>query len=177
MNSRVKRLLGRMLYGFAEILPSTQGSISLGQRALRAKAAKMILSRCGKDVTIEKNAHFDSSVVLGDYSGIGERCILTNQVIIGDYVMMAREVLINPGEHVIDDTEIPMCRQGFKPKKPVIIEDDVWIGSRAMILSGVTVHKGSVIAAGAVVTRDVPPYAIVGGVPAKVIRYRKTEEE
>ena len=176
MSSRIKRMAGRMLYLVAQLLPPTQGAISLGQRSLRRAAAKMILARCGKNVTIEKSARFDSIVELGNNSGIGERCIITNKVIIGDNVMMAREVLINPGNHVTTDTEIPMCQQGFEPKKPVIIEDDVWLGSRCMIMPGITIHKGSVVAAEAVVTRDVPEYAIVGGVPARVIRYRKQPE-
>lgn len=59
---------------------------------------------------------------------------------------------------------------------PPILEDDVWVGSNVVILPGVTIHKGSVIAAGAVVNKDVPPYAIVGGVPAKVIKYRFDED-
>lgn len=61
-------------------------------------------------------------------------------------------------------------------KGAIVVEDDVWIGFRSTILSGVTLGRGSVIAAGAVVTKDVPPYAIVGGVPAKVIKYRFSEE-
>ena len=176
MGSKIKRVVGRCLYSVASVLPTTQGSVQIGQRSIRRLAAKMILCRCGKDVTIEKRARFDSTVELGDHSGIGEGCIVTNKVIIGENVMMAREVLINPNNHVIADTEIPMCQQGMEPKKPVIIEDDVWLGSRCMIMPGITVHEGSVVAAGAVVTKDVPEYAIVGGVPAKVIRYRKPPE-
>jgi maltose O-acetyltransferase len=65
-----------------------------------------------------------------------------------------------------------MRQQGRADLKSVVIEDDVWIGTRAIILPGVTVHHGSIIAAGAVVTKDVPEYAIVGGNPAKVIKYR-----
>ena len=58
----------------------------------------------------------------------------------------------------------------------IIVEDDVWLGSGSTILSGVTIKQGAVVAAGSVVTRDVPPYAVVGGVPAKVIKYRFSEE-
>ena len=61
-------------------------------------------------------------------------------------------------------------------KGDIILEDDVWIGQRAMIMSGIRIGQGAVVAAGAVVTKDVPPYAIVGGVPAKVIRYRFAPE-
>ena len=57
-------------------------------------------------------------------------------------------------------------------KGPIIVEDDVWIGTRAIILSGVRIGKGAVIAAGTVVTKDIPPYAIVGGNPAKIIKFR-----
>lgn len=68
------------------------------------------------------------------------------------------------------------CPKDSVSKGAVIIEDEVWIGYGALILSGVTIGKGSIIAAGSVVTRDVPPYAIVGGNPAKIIRYRLPRE-
>lgn len=70
--------------------------------------------------------------------------------------------------------------EATKPKgfdKPVVIEKDVWIGSRVTILMGVTVGRGSTIAAGAVVTKDVPPYSIVGGIPAKVLKFNWTIEQ
>ena len=61
-------------------------------------------------------------------------------------------------------------------KGNIVVEDDVWIGYRATIMSGVTVHQGAVIGAGSVVTKDVPPYAILGGVPGKIIKYRFSDE-
>ena len=87
--------------------------------------------------------------------------------------MMGRDVIIMASSHKFDDCNIPMRLQGYKPVKEVIIEDDVWIGHRVIILPGVNIGKGSIIGAGSVVTRDVPQYAIVGGIPAKIIRYRK----
>jgi maltose O-acetyltransferase len=66
-----------------------------------------------------------------------------------------------------------MCKQGFEEAKPVYIGDDVWIGGRVTILPGVHIGNGSVVGTGAVVTKDVPDYAVVGGVPAKVLKYRK----
>ena len=68
-----------------------------------------------------------------------------------------------------------MCQQGFSEEQPIHIGNDVWIGTRAIILSGVTVGDHSVVGAGAVVTKDVPPYAVVGGVPAKILKMRNAQ--
>lgn len=95
---------------------------------------------------------------------------------IGDNVMMGPEVTILTHTHRIDRTDIPMGKQGSMVSE-VIIGDDVWIGMRAIILPGVRIGSGVVIGAGAVVTKDVPDYAVVGGVPARVIRYRKSKEQ
>jgi acetyltransferase-like isoleucine patch superfamily enzyme len=74
--------------------------------------------------------------------------------------------------HIFDRTDIPMRLQGVD-RKFIRIEDDVWLGTNSVILAGVTVGRGAIVSAGSVVTKDVPQYAIVGGVPAKVIRMRK----
>ena len=71
----------------------------------------------------------------------------------------------------------PFDTRSFLPAGDTVIGDGCWIGSRAMIMQGVTLGEGAVVATGAVVTKDVPPYAIVGGVPAKVIKYRFSEQE
>lgn len=91
--------------------------------------------------------------------------------------MVAREVIINPDNHNIERTDIPMNEQGITHNN-CIIEDDVCIGARTILLVTVGelhIHRGAVIAAGAVVTKDVPPYAIVGGVTARIIKYRNEE--
>ena len=106
---------------------------------------------------------FASDISLGDYSGIGAFSIIANTTIIGSNVMMARECIINPNNHKTDDVSLPMNQQGFEEVMPVVIEDDVWIGSRAIILPGVHIKRGSIIAAGAVVTPDVPAFSVVGG--------------
>lgn len=79
--------------------------------------------------------------------------------------------------HGMADTKIPMWRQASSPIQPIIIEDDVWLGARVIILPGVRVGTGSVIGAGSVVTRDVVPYSIAAGNPARVIRSRRTEAQ
>lgn len=88
--------------------------------------------------------------------------------------MMGTDVVVITKNHAFNQTDIPMMQQGFEDERPVIIGNDVWIGDRVIILPGVHIGDGAIIAAGAVVTKDVPAYAIVGGVPAKLIRMRQS---
>ena len=135
--------------------------------------AKRICQYVGKKVNIEKGAVFGPQVSIDDYSGIGINCELYGPITIGKYVMMGPEVVIYTNGHSFDRTDIPMQQQGMKGEKSVHIGNDVWIGRRVMILPGVTIGEGAILAAGAVVTKDVPPYSIVGGVPAKLLSKRK----
>lgn len=169
---RVKRLLGRILYSIAQYLPESSSRFASGKK-LRVLCGRLILRHCAKTANIDRKAFFSSAVEIGEYSGIGRNSYLNGKVIIGDSVMMGPECLIYTVNHCIEDPLVPMRCQGNCPEEPVYIEDDVWIGARVTILPGVRIGHGSVIAAGAVVTKEIPPYAIAGGVPAKVIRYRK----
>jgi len=90
---------------------------------------------------------------------------------IGNFVMMGSNCNILTSNHNFDKHDVPMMFQGTKPGK-VVIKDDVWLGANVIILPNVTVGRGSIIAAGAVVNKDVPDFSIVGGVPAKVLKYR-----
>ena len=104
----------------------------------------------------------------------------THRVMIGNFVSIAPNVVcILDAEHYINHLSTYPFRVGILGDKieafgkgDITVDDDVWIGFGATILSGVHIHQGAVVAAGAVVSKDVPPYAIVGGTPAKVIRYR-----
>ena len=145
-------------------------------KVMRGFYARRILQSAGKKINIEKNAYFTPQCTLGNHSGIGVDCEVHGPVTIGDYVMMAPEVIIYTNGHEFGDLCVPMCEQGETSHQPVVIEDDVWIGRRAMIMPGVRIGKGSVIGASAVVTKDVPPYSVVGGVPAKVIKRRTPNE-
>ena len=131
-----------------------------------------MLENCGKNVNIESDATFSSKVTLEDYSGIGINAKIYGTCHIGRYVMMGTDVIIITRNHRFDRTDIPMMEQGFEEERPVYIGNDVWIGDRVLILPGVHIGDGSIIAAGAVVTKDVPPYSIVAGVPARKIRDR-----
>ena len=170
---RLKRLIGKIVYAFARHLPESY-KVKIGQQKLRAFCGKMLLETCGKNVNIEKNAEFAYSVELGDNSGLGINCRISGKARIGNNVMMGPNVSIITRNHSFERTDIPMNSQGMSEEKPVIIEDDVWLGANAIILPGVTISKGAIVGAGAVVTKDVPEYAIVGGNPAKILKFRKT---
>ena len=163
-------------YLFAQFLPKSTipfaGNIS---KFIRFLLVKNIFLKVGKNINIENRVWFGSGskIKIGDNSGIGSFCLLRGKITIGKNTMMGPEVIILTKNHKFDRIDIPMVQQGFQDEKEVIIEDDVWIGTRAIILPGVRICKGSVIGAGAVVTKDVAPYSIMGGVPAKLIKKRK----
>lgn len=172
------KLVNLILYKLIfEHLPATDGSFPCSKliRVIRSAVARKLFDSCGKDVNIEKGADFGRGreISIGDHSGIGINCKVRGPLSIGDNVMMGPEVIILTSIHKFDDVAVPMNHQSNSEKKPVTIGNDVWIGTRAIIMPGVTIGNGVVIGAGAVVTKDVPDYAIVGGVPAKIIKYRK----
>lgn len=154
-------------------MPLSDCRFSFGSKRIRAFCGNLILEHCGKNVNIEKGAQFDSRISLGNNSGIGVNAFISAYVTIGADVMMGPDCVILTANHGFDALDIPMWEQPFSAPKPVVIEDDVWIGTRVTILPGVRVGTGSIIGAGSVVTHNVEPYSIVGGNPAKLIRYRK----
>lgn len=162
---------------FFKHLPATNGNYPMRSiiRRMRSSVGKYLFDKCGNNINIEKGADFGkgNGITIGDYSGLGINCYVRGPLIIGSDVMMGPDVMIFHGDHEMSCRDIPMRLQGDSVSKPVVIGDDVWIGARSIILKGVHIGKGAVIAAGAVVTKDVPEYAIVGGVPAKVIKYRE----
>ena len=133
-----------------------------------------MLADCGANVNIEHGARFGSGrqVTVGDNSGLGIDCELIGHVDIGRNVMMGPRVTILTQNHNFLDTSVPMIEQGRAESRPVVVEDDVWIGLGAIILPGTRIGRGAVVAAGAVVTKSVDPWTIVGGNPARPIRRR-----
>lgn len=163
-----------LYHWFAINLPSCYTSKTKIPKNLRAWCARFLMDHCGEDVNIEPHVELKwGGIELGDRSSFGENSVIGGHTVVGKDVMIGREFMTIPRNHIIDNPDIPMIKQGFTPNSKIIIDDDVWIGARVTILANVHVHSHSVIAAGAVVTRDVPEYAVVGGVPARVIRYRK----
>ena len=174
----MKRFLCFIIYKlFLVWLPSTDNSLIISKliRKLRSGVASGCFDYHGKNINIEKGADFGkgSGISIGNNSGLVVDCFVRGPLEIGDDVMMGRWVNIMTNSHDTSRIDIPMNQQGHKPPKKVTIGSDVWIGNRVIILPGVNIGKGSIIGAGAVVTKDVPEYAVVAGVPAKVIKYRK----
>jgi len=108
-------------------------------------------------------------VVIGDYTRIGIHCTVIGPVSIGNHVNLAQGITVTALNHNFSDTSKRIDAQGVDTK-PIVIGDDVWIGANAVILPGVTIGRHVVVAAGAVVTHDVPDNCVVGGVPAKLIK-------
>lgn len=138
-----------------------------------------LMPNVGVGVLINRDASFeDSDTTIGDYTYINGGHIYNSQI--GKFCSIGYGVSVGPGEHQIERiSSFPLSSRAFGEydagefiTKKTVIGNDVWLGNNAIVLQGVTVGNGAVIAAGAVVTKDVPPYAIVGGVPAKIIRYR-----
>lgn len=163
-------------YGFATWLPGSYLPI-IGKicNSFRIFCVKRIFKYCGRISTIDRKVYFGNgkNVSIGDYSGIGANNVLPNDIIIGKYVMMAPDVYILSNNHSFASVNIPMCFQGYNRQyPPTVIEDDVWIGVRVIMTPGRHIKKGSIIAAGSILTKDFEEYSIVGGNPSRLIKKR-----
>jgi acetyltransferase-like isoleucine patch superfamily enzyme len=123
---------------------------------------------CGRGCFVSRK----NNIVIGNRFYMGNYCHLAANAKIGNDVLFASFVSLVGGDHKIDGIRCPIRDSGTEKFKTIIIEDNVWIGHGTIIMHGITIKSGAVIAAGSVVTKDVPANAIVGGVPAKIIRYR-----
>lgn len=160
------------LYMFTiNLLPCRHKSVI---NIVKRKWLNYVFEFTGKNVNIRPNVKFvkGCNISIGDNSGIGEKSFLQDlgKITIGDNVLMGPEVNIFTSNHGMKKDSL-IINQELSIKE-VIIENDVWIGARAIILPGVKIAKGTVIAAGSIVTKDTEQYSIVGGNPAKLIKYR-----
>ena len=172
---KIRKKLFRILYrGIGIHLPSSVNS-KVSQK-IRYWMASRFVESCGSNVNFEHGARIDSDLRIGSNSGVGINCV-TVSMTIGDNVMMGPECVFVPHNHRFDRLDIPMNQQGFTEDKPIRIGNDVWIGTRVIVLPGVRIGDHSVIGAGAVVTKDVPEWAVVGGCPARILKMRRQAPE
>lgn len=156
------------MYGIVKYVPSPVGDW-LRFAVLKLWLIKVQSTRIKDGVTI----WFPEGVSIGRHVSINEFVFLDGfgGIEIGDWCRIAHHVSILSEDHGIDDVDQPIYLQK-KLIAPVVLDEDVWVGCGARILKGVHIGKGAVIGANAVVTKDVPPFAVVAGVPARIIRYR-----
>lgn len=163
-------------------------------RRLKVLRCKMLLAS-QRNISIGNNTTFGrgtvfwapNKMIIGNNVYIGKYCTLQADMEIGNNIDIANNVgLIGKYDHdyskvgvsIKDAPWIGDVSYGFKGKdQKIIIDDDVWIGFGSVVFTGVHIHRGAIIAAGSIVTKDVPPYAIVAGNPARIKGYRFTEEQ
>jgi acetyltransferase-like isoleucine patch superfamily enzyme len=152
--------------------------IGIGSRLLRGASILADDGRVtiGRDSFIARWAVVQAAggfVTIGNRSGIGDFCNLYGQggLTIGDDVLMASGVRVMTADHIFDRRDQPIRMQGER-SAPTNIENDVWLGANVCVLAGVTIGEGAICAAGAVITRDVQPFTVVAGVPARLVKER-----
>lgn len=149
-----------------------RGKHSVIHRSARMDTPPYRMLSLGDYSVIESFACINNAVgdvIIGDYTRIGLHNTIIGPVTIGNHVNLAQGITVTALNHNFADPNKRIDEQGVSTT-PVVIEDDIWIGANAVILPGVTIGHHSVVAAGAVVTKNVPPHSLVAGVPAKVIK-------
>jgi maltose O-acetyltransferase len=176
-NNNFRIIILGLYYGIFRHLPQYSPT-GKEFRSLRSFLCNHLFDKCGSNVNIKKGSSFGTgaNIEIGNHSDLGLNSYIAGtdnggKLIIGNDVIMGPEVAILTLSHNYHSKDELIRKQGFVNSK-VIIEDDVWIGYRVTILPGVRIGRGSVIAACSVVTKDVEPYTVVGGVPANFIKKR-----
>ena len=146
--------------------PSHMRGIGIIGKSVRVFLARRVSPHIGRGVNIERGAYVFPDTVLGDGSGIGVNCEICRGLTIGRNVMMGPECLFYSNNHRFDRSKKRF--EGYTEIRPISLEDDVWLGRRVIVMAGVTIGRGSVVGAGSVVTKDIPPYSLAAGNPAVV---------
>ena len=169
---RFRKIAGYVLYVLFSWMPHYQlGHTWLIPLLLRRVAGKILFDKCGKKADVGRKIKMSMNISLGNNSGIGDYSYFIGKVSIGNDVMIGPKVMFLAANHNFSRKDVPMNKQG-DTKKGIIVDDDVWIGARSIILDGVHLRKGTIVGAGAVVTKDTEEYSIVAGCPAKKIGQR-----
>ncbi|MBU3928896.1 MAG: acyltransferase [Bacteroidetes bacterium] len=154
-----------------------KGKGSLIRSSVRMDVMPFNYFSLGDNSTIEDFSTINNgvgAVLIGDRVRIGLGNTLIGPITIGNDIMFAQNIVLSGLNHGYEDINLPISDQAISTK-PIVVEDEVWIGANAVITAGVTIGKHSIVAAGSVVVKSVPPYSIVGGNPAKILKqYNQT---
>ena len=173
----LKRKIYFLLYNvIVRHLPRTTMPYSLGSGRIRSFVVKNFVESCGVNLIVETGALISPFINIGNNCLIGENCHVRGDVTLGDDVMLAQHVSLISFQHNFYRSDVPIRLQGETFSK-IVIGNDVWIGLNAIILAGVSIGDHAIVAAGAVVSKPVPNWAIVGGVPSEIIKFRKHDSE
>ncbi len=168
----LKKLKSKLYLVTINKIPSKHDGL---MRRIRTKILRNIFLHIGYNANIRPNIKYvyGSNISIGNESGVGENSFLQDigKINIGNNVLMGPECMLFTANHRTEKKEL-IGKQGIIVKD-IIIKDDVWIGARSIILPGVTLAEGTVVAAGSIVTKSSEPYSVIGGNPAKIIKYRK----
>lgn len=170
----ISRVFWRIIYEWiARRLPDTIWFYPLNVIGshLRVFCIRHFIEECGWDVRVGSNVTVSFGCRLGNHVTVNEDCRLAS-ISVEDHVMIAPGLYTIIRNHEYKSMDIPIDEQGYFKETPPRIGRNVWIGARVILLPGVVIGEGAILAVGAVVTKDVPPFAVVGGVPATIIRYR-----
>lgn len=154
-----------------------KGKGSLIRRRTRIDVLPFNDFSLGAQSTIEDFSTINNGVGpvhIGERTRIGLGNVLIGPVTVGNDVMFAQNIVLSGLNHGYEDIHLPPSQQPVVTK-PIIVEDEVWIGANAVVTAGVTIGKHSIVAAGCVVVKDVPPYSIVGGNPGKILKQYNKE--
>ena len=189
-NPKLKKLVDWLIMNQVETRPrwyvrvlaplyQHRGKHSVIHRYVRMDTPPYRQFRLGDYSVVESFACINNAVgdvIIGDHTRIGLHNTIIGPVTIGSHVNLAQGITVTALNHNFSDTTKRIDEQGVSTN-PVTIEDDVWIGANAVILPGVTIGRHAVVAAGAVVTTDVPENTVVGGVPARIIKKINSEND
>ncbi len=150
--------------------------------SLSAQGDKTSSIRLGDEVLLGRSTVLSTrngTIEIGDFCNIGANCRLgtTTRIQFGKHVLLAANCYIGGAQHRYDRLDLPIMRQGYDSRGGVVIEDDVWLGAGVMILDGVRVGTGCVVGAGSVVTKELPPFSVAVGVPARIVANRRDRDE
>jgi maltose O-acetyltransferase len=168
----IRKILYFFYLVFFRFTPEVYRPYALFFPCIRRILVKTFINKCGEKLCVKRNADISMFIEIGNYSEVGTNCVIQSNTYIGDYVIMGPDVKIYTRNHGFSRIDVPMALQPVV-EKTVVIKNDVWIGANVIILPGVEIGNHVLIAAGAVVTKNVPDYAVVAGVPAKIIKYRE----